>query len=322
MAAKKKGLGRGLDALIQPSNQPRRDTGAEATDATSKSKVPASPPPESDSQEVAIHLITPNPYQPREHFSETALEELAASIKEMGVLSPLLVRQRKEEGSGYQLIAGERRFRAAQRVGLKKIPVLIRDLSDQEALEIALVENLQRKDLNAIEEAEGYHQLTEEFGLTQDAVAKRVGKARASVANAMRLLDLHPEVRDWVAEGLLTAGHAKALLSLSIQEEQVQVARDAVREKWSVRETERRVKQRLSPAPSSKSSAASSSDIPPDHLHYLTEKLHQKFATGVRLIPSRSLANGKKVKGKLEIDFYSNEDLDRVLELFGLTEDL
>ncbi|MEX2606651.1 MAG: ParB/RepB/Spo0J family partition protein [Kiritimatiellia bacterium] len=315
MAAKKRGLGRGLNALIQQSND------APPSTPTSRTAPPPGPASNERPTEVAIHLITANPFQPRERFEEEALEELAASIREMGILSPLLVRQRKEDGSGYQLIAGERRFRAAQRAGLKKVPVILRDLTDLEALEIALVENLQRRDLNIIEEAEGFQRLADDFDLTQEAIAKRVGKARASVANAMRLLALSLKVREMVADHRLSAGHAKVLLGLDIREEQDLMAARAVKENWSVRETERQIKKRLSP-PKKSAGSVSKNDIPPDHVQFLTDKLHQKFGTSIRLTPTRTLANGKKERGKLEIDFYSNDDLDRVLDLLGLSDTL
>jgi ParB family chromosome partitioning protein len=328
MAAKKKGLGRGLNALMQQGTSSDRTSSsaipskpATATKSKSPSKKAQSESKETTSglQEVAVHLITANPYQPRERFEEEALEELTNSIKQVGILSPLLVRQRKEDGSGYQLIAGERRFRAAQRAGLKKVPIILRELTDLEALEIALVENLQRRDLNIIEEAEGYQRLAEEFGLTQEAIAKSVGKGRATVANALRLLALSPAVRDMVSDGRLSTGHAKVLLSLEISEEQELLAKQSVKENWSVREIERQVKSRLNPAKPKKSSS-SKTDIPEDHVQFLTDKLHQKFGTSVRLTPTKSLPNGKKQRGKLEIDFYSNDDLDRVLNLLGLSD--
>jgi ParB family transcriptional regulator, chromosome partitioning protein len=318
MAAKKKSLGRGLNALMQQAPTPVKKA---ETPKTVPGK-PSTPIKENEATapggalEVAIHLITANPYQPRERFEEEALEELTQSIREMGILSPLLVRQRKEDGTGYQLIAGERRFRAAQRAGLKKVPVILRELSDLEALEIALVENLQRKDLNIIEEAEGYQRLAEEFKLTQEAIAKRVGKGRATVANALRLLALSPNVRDMVSDGRLSTGHAKVLLSLELKEEQELLAKLSVKENWSVREIERQVKKRLTPAKAK--STSSKNDIPPDHVQFLTDKLHQKFGTSVRLLPSKSLPNGKKQRGRLEIDIYSNDDLDRVLDILGL----
>lgn len=323
MASKKTGLGRGLNALISQGTP--ASTGAarqqKAAPSPAPAAAPAAPPVSDTPREVPIHLIIANPWQPREHFDEQALEELAQSIREMGVLSPLLVRKRPEDGSGYQLIAGERRFRAAQRAGLKKVPVIVRELSDLEALEIALVENLQRQDLNVIEEAEGYQRLAEEFSLTQEKIAERVGKARATVANAMRLLALEPQVRGLVASGQLSSGHAKVLLALEIEAEQLSLAQICVRERWSVRELERQVRRLTQPAAGPKTKGGKV-DLPADHLTYLTDRLHQRLGTSIRITPTRSLPNGKKQRGKLEIDFYSNDDLDRLLDLLGLQDEL
>jgi ParB family chromosome partitioning protein len=305
MAAKKKGLGRGLDALM--SSTGTSDSGGASISTAGVTEVPAA-------------QIEVNPFQPRAQFEEEGLEELTASIREMGVLTPLLVRRKKSD-TGYQLVAGERRFRASQRAGLKTVPVLIRDLTDRESLEVALVENLQRRDLNVIEEAEGYQKLADEFNLTQEAIATRVGKGRATVANAMRLLTLSKEVRDHISSGSLSAGHAKALLGLEIPEEQNLLAKQAIQEKWSVRETERQVRKRLNPSPR-KTPATGKLDIPEDHLAHLIDQLHRKLGTKVRLQPTRTLPDGKTRSGKLEIEFFSNDDLDRVLDLLGLTDDL
>lgn len=302
MAATKKGLGRGLDALMSSSSSATTRDQGESTQGV---------------REIPLTQIEVNPFQPREHFEEEGLEELTSSIREMGVLTPLIVRK-KSGGMGYQLVAGERRFRAAQRAGLKQVPVMVKDLSDQQALEIALVENLQRRDLNIIEEAEGYQQLADDFGLTQEAIARRVGKGRATVANALRLLSLSKEVRQQVAAGLLTAGHAKALLGLEIPKEQELMAKQAVSGKWSVRETERQVRKRLSSARASSGSASGKSDIPDGHVAFLTDQLHRILGTKVRLTPTQTMANGNTRSGKLEIEFFSNDDLDRVLELLGL----
>lgn len=342
MATKKTGLGRGLNALIAQggspaSSQKKTDPPAQTAaknSASSKTAASKSAPSKSTSapasatsaapasdqpHQVAVNLIVANPWQPRSHFEESALEELSASIREMGVLSPLLVRK-LPDGEGYQLIAGERRFRASRRAGLKEVPVIVRDLSDQEALEIALVENLQRKDLNVIEEAEGYQRLADDFQLTQEAIAQRVGKGRATVANALRLLALHPSVRDMVADGRLSSGHAKVLLSLEIEDEQILLANACVRQRWSVRELERQIKARLQPK-KKPASPGGKADIPTDHLQHLVDQLHQRLGTSVRIAPTRTLPNGKKQRGRLEIDFYSNDDLDRLLEMLGITED-
>lgn len=322
MATKKSGLGRGLNALIAQgggagaSSAPPRAAEAKPA-APAKDAAKAAAREDGGPVEVPVHMIVANPWQPRGHFDEVSLEELAASIREMGVLSPLLVRKRPE-GGGYQLVAGERRFRAAQRAELKRVPVLVRELTDREALEIALVENLQRRDLNVIEEAEGYQRLADEFGLTQETIAKRVGKGRATVANALRLLSLAAPVRDRVADGMLSPGHAKVLLALEIEPEQEAVAEACARGRWSVRELERRVKARLRPAGKGPAPGGKA-DIPADHLQNLTDQLHRRLGTGVRIVPTRTLPNGKKQRGKVEIDIYSNDDLDRLLDILGLT---
>ena len=296
--AAKHGLGRGLNALI-------RDT-----------PVPASGGTEAKGSILHVDLtrIKPSPWQPRRHFDRQTLTELAQSITAHGVLEPLLVRQ---VADGYELIAGERRWRAAGEGGLTQVPVIVIEASDHKALELALIENLQREDLNAIEEAEGYHLLAEKFGLTQEEVAQRVNKARASVANALRLLGLPDEVRKFVAEGLLTSGHAKVLLGLAIAEEQCRLAERTIQEGLSVRDLERRV-ERLKRLPRKK--RESRDDMPSSHVTYLTDRLHQHFGTAVHIQPCRTLGNGRKVKGQLIIDFFSNDDLDRVLELAGITE--
>jgi ParB family transcriptional regulator, chromosome partitioning protein len=261
---------------------------------------------------VPIGRVRPSPWQPRRAFEEEALNDLTASIRQRGVLQPLLVRA--VEG-GYELIAGERRLRAATSAGLGEVPVLVLEAADHDSLELALTENLQRADLNVMEEAAGYQLLAERFALTQEQIADRVGKARASVANTLRLLLLPPEVRRLVSEGQLSAGHAKALTSLEIPEEQLLLARRAVDESLSVRAIEKLVlKARRAP----RKPRATRSDIPPAHLADLSDRLHAHFGTSVRIAPSRTYANGKKGKGSIEIDFYSNEELDRILSILGV----
>lgn len=298
--AAKHGLGRGLSALI-------RDTPAPAA-------APAGGDPKDSILRVDVTRITPSPWQPRRHFAREALEELSQSIKTHGVLEPLIVRKVED---GYELIAGERRLRAAGEAGLTQVPVMVVEASDHQALELALVENLQRQDLNVIEEAEGYRMLADKFGLTQDEIAQRVNKARASVANALRLLGLPDEVRKFVAEGLLSPGHAKVLLGLEIADEQCKLAERVIQDGLSVRDLER-VVERLKRVPRKK--RESHDDMPSSHVTYLTDRLHQHFGTAVHIEPCRTLANGRKVKGQMVIDFFSNDDLDRILDLLGLTE--
>lgn len=295
----KHGLGRGLGALI-------RDTPVEPP--------PAAVPVGSGPLMVEIIRIRPNPFQPRRVFLKEALDELVASIREHGVLEPLLVRKAEE---GYELIAGERRWRAAQEAGLKVVPVVVRQASDQEALELGLIENLQRADLNVIEEAEGYQTLADEFNLTQDQIARKVSKGRASVANALRLLALPKEVKKFVSEGLLSAGHAKVLLALPTEPEQCRMAERVIKDGLSVRDLERIIEHsRKIP----RKRAGGKEEIPSSHLVFLTDRLHQHFGTSVQIQPCRTTANGRKVKGSVQIDFYTNDDLDRILDLLGLID--
>ncbi len=299
MAAKHIGLGRGLGALI-------------------KDVAPAEPAAETAAgiTQIPIDKIHKSPWQPRQHITSEALEDLTHSIREHGVLQPLLVRR---VGDHYELIAGERRLRAAQNTELKQLPVIVMDASDREALELALIENLQREDLNLIEEAEGYRALGDKFKMTQEQIAQRVGKGRATVANALRLLDLPDKVKRLITENQLSAGHAKVLLGLEIAKEQEILAQRTIKEGLSVRTLERIV-NRLKKAP--KKHRAEKSDIPESHLQYLLERLHQHLGTSIRIAPCKTLTNGKKIKGTIEIDYYSNDDLDRLLVLLGLTENL
>ena len=224
MSTKRKALGRGLSALI-----PEPD-------------APSLPP--AAATEVAISALDPNPFQPRSALDPARLAELAASIRENGIVQPLLVRRR---GERYQIIEGERRFRAAQATGLTTVPVTVRDVDDEHLLELALVENIQREELNPIEEAQAFHRLQDEFGLTQEEIARRVGRDRTTIANTLRLLRLPRELRELVAGGRLDAGHARALLALDRSEDQVALGREAARKGLSVREVERRVAQRRAP---------------------------------------------------------------------------
>jgi ParB family chromosome partitioning protein len=300
--AKKIGLGRGLDALIQ-----EKKVTAPVVD------VPA--PDTSGITKIATGKIKPNPMQPRRTFRDEPLNELIASVKEHGILQPLLVRQK---GKKIELIAGERRLRAAAAANLPDVPVIILDIGDQEALEIALIENLQRDDLNLMEEAEGYRELADKFSLKQDQIAKRVGKARATVANILRLLDLPASIKKLLESGRISAGHGKVLLSVEIDAEKELLALRIVREGLSVRALEKIVEKIKKPA---KKPRAQKSDLPLDYVRHLSEKLHQHFGTAVKISSTKTLANGKKVKGSIEIDYYNNDDLTRVLEILGITSD-
>jgi ParB family chromosome partitioning protein len=279
---KKKVLGRGLSALLAPA--------AGSPDS-----------PESAVLQVPLEKIRTGSLQPRKSFPPEALAELVASVKEKGVLQPILVRSTSE---GYELVAGERRFRAAESAGLSQIPALVRKLSDREALEVALVENVQREDLNAIELAEGYHRLQRDFSLSQEQVAERVGKDRATVANTVRLLRLPAPVRQAVVDGSITAGHARALLS--VPPEHVLSLFEAVqRRALSVRETERLCSGEIRKKAARKTSQGNI------HLRTLEEDLTRRGGTRVRL-------RGTPKKGRIEVFYFSAEELDRLQEiLFG-----
>ena len=291
----KRGLGRGLDALIKDGTTPG---------AVGQGRA---------AHTLPVDTIAKSSWQPRHQFDSEAMDELTQSVRKRGVLQPLLVRP---IASGHELVAGERRLLAARAAGLTEVPVIIMDLSDHDALELALIENLQREDLNAIEEAEGYQLLARQFKLTQEEIATRVGKARASIANAVRILLLPEEIKQSVIDGLLSAGHAKALTGLEIAAEQILFARRAITENLSVRNLEKIVRKARDVP---RKPRASRNDIPPQHLADLSDRLHAHFGTSVCIRPTRTYANGKKAKGTIEIDFFSNEDLDRILALLDIT---
>jgi ParB family chromosome partitioning protein len=307
MAGKHIGLGRGLDALIKDGT-------------TAKEQATAGPAAPKEGaggvRQVAVNKVVPSPWQPRSSFGEEALAELVDSVKLHGVLQPLLVR---EVGSRFELMAGERRLRAAQAARLKKVPVIVIEAGDEKALEIALIENLQREDLNPIEEAEGYALLQKKFSLTQEQVARQVGKARASVANSLRLLELSDGLRKLVAGELLSVGHAKVLLSVDSDQLKDPLAKRCIKEGLSVRALERIVRK-LSLPP--RKPRAEKADLPGDYLKRLSAALHRYFGTSVRITPSKTLTNGRRIKGSLEVDFHDNEELDRLLSLVGYEGEL
>ena len=305
------GLGRGLDALI----------GREATQNVAVVEIPALPPaapapePAADGRRVVlvdVADVRPSPWQPRRVFDDEALQELADSIKAHGIIQPLVCR--KAADGTYELIGGERRLRAAGRLGLRQVPVIVMEAVDRDAAELALVENLQREDLNVIEEAEGYKALADEFKLTQSDIAERVGKARASVANTLRLLELPDEVKQMLGAGLLSTGHAKVLLGMEGDAVRTDLARQCLSEGLTVRALERRIRRKLD----EKHRVGPVSDIPPDYLRTLLDRLNARFATSVRLVPSVTYANGRHGRGRLEIDYFDNDDLSRILELLGV----
>jgi ParB family chromosome partitioning protein len=298
----KPALGKGLGALI------RKQPGSPSLDAA------ASVDGHGRAREVAIDRVVPSPLQPRTHFIDTPLDELMESIRQHGIIQPLIVRP---VNGNYELIAGERRWRASKKLGLATVPVIEREASDRDVLEMALIENLQREDLNAIEEAAGYVRLAKEFSMKQEEIAARVGKSRASVANAMRLLDLHPDVQLLVAQGRLTVGHGKAILSIKDKDGQLLASDQILRKKLNVRAAEK-LAQSFDPAAAAadaaKPIAAASSPAAPDaHMRALQNKLRDRFATHVVIHP------GAK-KGKIELEYYGDDDLQRILELLGVGE--
>ncbi len=278
----------------------------------------ASPTPALESGErvqvVDLTRIVPTPLQPRTVFRDDHLDELVASIKEHGIIQPLIARKR---GDQFELIAGERRWRAAQRAGLTEAPVIVREASDQEVLELALIENLQREDLNPIEEARAFSRLAGEFHLRQEDIAQKVGKSRAAVANSMRLLDLHEQVQTWLTQERISVGHAKVLLSLKAQDEQALLAEEIIRRSLTVRAAETLVAQQFAQngtvKPKRGAKSGSGPALAPTYQH-VQNRLQSHLATHV------VLHHGEK-RGRIEIEYYGNDDLQRVLSLLGLGEE-
>jgi len=266
----------------------------------------SSAPDSEDFLEVDIDLIDPSAAQPRTHFDDNRLEELAQSIRSNGIVQPILVRRR---GARYQLVAGERRWRAAQRAGLKRVPAVVREVPDDKLLELALVENIQRQELNAIEEAHAYKRLIEGFGLTQEVVAQRVGRDRSFITNYLRLLRLPSDIQLLLEEEKISTGHARALLGLEDQDAQRKVAKEIIERSLSVRETERTIKRMITGANSGVAPMPSATRQDAN-MRSAETKLRRHFGTQVRLIPSQ-----KGPGGKIEIEFYNDNDLDRLYQL-------
>jgi len=308
----KPALGRGLGALLGGLPLTPKALAAPAENAPGAPPEPAIPAGERI-QRVALHRVRPCPLQPRKDFPEEALRELADSIREQGIVQPLIVRER---GEGFELIAGERRWRAAQMLGLAEVPVIVRQADDRAVLELALIENLQRENLNPLEEALGYAQLVDQFQLTQEEVSGKVGKSRAVVANAMRLLKLPSQIQIYVRDGRLSVGHAKVILGLSRAEEQSLAAERIIRQGLNVRQTEDLIArmQNRSPAPSVGTSAGKSTPIPDAHVANLESRLQERFGTKV-------LVRYRQGKGAVEIRFFNDDDLERVLQIVGVNLD-
>ncbi len=307
--AKKQALGQGLGALIKKQGNstdfaPAHSVGNKFNNSNAVGTH------ENEVRKVPINQVVPSPLQPRKHFTEGMLDDLMDSISQHGIIQPLIVR---EVNGKLELIAGERRWRASNNLGLKEVPVIIRSATDQEVLEMALIENLQREDLNAIEEAAGYVRLSKEFAMKQDEIAKRVGKSRATVANSMRLLDLHEDVQIMVAQSRISVGHAKAILALKDQQAQLIAADQVIKKKLTVRATEKLAQNFNKAKTTSKttnSSGGSAEEI--SLIQQIQEQLQNDFSTRV------SIHHTPK-KGRIEIEYYGNKDLNRILDLLGVT---
>ena len=308
MAGKKSGLGRGLDALFPEKTVQSKPKTVKTVKEEKKVAVDTK---KSSQQETSngermmkISMIEPNREQPRKKFDEDALQELSESIKQYGILQPLLVSDKKDY---YEIVAGERRWRAAKMAGLKEVPVVVKEFSTQEIVEISLIENIQREDLNPVEEAMAYKRLIDEFHLKQDEIAERVSKSRTAVTNSMRLLKLDSRVQQMMVDEMISAGHARAILAISDPEQQYNAAMKVFDEKLSVRETEKLVKNILTPT---KKKPVVSNPTEDAIYESLEEKM--KGITGARVFIHRKKNN----KGKIEIEYYSRDDLDRIIDLF------
>lgn len=290
-AAKNRGLGKGLDALFSTSEIDTKKINSEKADEIRAQGI----------EFININDIKPNENQPRKVFDDVKLQELANSIKEHGLIQPVILRQAKK---GYEIVAGERRWRACRKAGLKEIPCMIKELTDEQNMLVAIIENMQREDLNPIEEAEGLNQMISSFGMTQEEVSKSVGKSRPYITNSLRLLKLPQEVRDMVSEGKLTTGHARAIAGIGDRERQIQLAEYVIKEEMSVREVERLIKeQHSSKKKNPRRKAEKSADV-----KRVEEDLKHIMGTKVSL-------NQSGRKGKIEIEYYSRDELERLIEL-------
>ena len=295
MAVKKKGLGKGLDSLI-PENKSVKMTQADNVSKKSEPELKAG------EQMMKINMVEPNRDQPRKKFEEDALLELADSIKQFGILQPLLVRKRKDY---YEIIAGERRWRAAKIAGVKEVPVIVKDYTEQEIIEIGLIENIQRENLNPIEEAMAFKRLLEEFHLKQDEVAERVSKSRTAVTNSMRLLKLDERVQQMIIDDMISTGHARALLAIDDKGLQYELANKVFDEKLSVRETEKLVKDIKSPKKEKPKKEVVNNFLYKD----LENRMKEVMGTKV------NIASKGKGKGRIEIEYYSEDELERMFDM-------
>ena len=306
---RKKGLGRGLDSLLVPSGAGAAPAPA-ATFANEAKAQPAQPA----SFELSIAEIERSPYQPRRDFNDEELKGLADSIKNGGLVQPPVVR--RNSAGRWELISGERRVRAAQLLGWRTIQVVVKNVGDLAAATMTASENLNREDLNPIEEAESYRVLQEKFGLSQQEVADRVGRGRATVANATRLLELPDEVRELVAKGLLSAGHAKVILSVEDEKSRIILARDCVSSRLSVRALEKRALKKSGGVEPARQRGRPT--LPDSYVKGLSDAMRRHLGCAVRITSGLVLPNGKRTKGIVEIDFFDNDDLDRILKMIGV----
>ena len=300
----KRGLGKGLDAII-PAASVVKDNSPKEAKVTKEEQAKI----DNAVTMVKIGKIKNNEEQPRKKFDDDALEELSESIKQYGIITPLTVQDR---GSYYEIIAGERRWRAAMKAGLKEIPVIIKNYTELEIAEISLIENIQREDLNPIEEALAYKRLIEEFSLKQDEVAEKVSKSRTAVTNSMRLLKLSDKVQQMIIDDQISTGHARALITIEDEEKQYEIAQQIFDEKLSVRDVEKLVKNIINPKSSSKKEKNIDKSILAIYAD-ISEKLKQKLNTKVSITPSAK----NDGSGKLEIEFYSNDDLEKIMDLLN-----
>lgn len=304
--APKRGLGRGLSNLI-PTDDTTEDVSSKTSKQQKTSTVAKTEVVKKVEQTLNINRIEPNKNQPRKEFNEDALQELADSIKQFGVIEPLVVVKRK---GYYELIAGERRWRAARLAGLKEVPVVIKDYDDQQIVEIALIENIQREDLNPIEEAHAYERLIQEFNLTQDEVAERVSKSRTTVTNALRLLKLTEKVQQMLIDDMLSTGHVRALITITDPQLQYETAMYIFDKKLSVRETESYVKKLLNKKPKEKTSEKEDQE-----LSFLYKAIENRLKES--LGTKTTIKAKTKDSGKIEIEYYSQEDLERITQLLA-----
>ncbi len=309
MAVKKGGLGKGLDSLIQSSSSHQKAATRQEVKKEEKvvEKIVEKIVEKPVEQRIKLSLIEPNREQPRKNFDEESLQELSASIQQYGVIQPLVVKKNEDY---YEIIAGERRWRAAKMAGLKEVPVVIKDYTEQEIVEISLIENIQRENLNPIEEAMAYKRLMEEFHLKQEEIAKRVSKSRTAVTNSLRLLKLDERVSQMLVDEKLTTGHVRALLAIEDKDAQYAGAQRVFEENLSVRDTEKLVKLILTPKPQKVKKELSHAEI----YQNMEERMKEIFGSKV------SINRRTEHKGKIEIEYYSDEELERILDIMNSME--